>query len=102
MIRGKGDAEPHARCGQTARLPSRQRSAAAGRRARACRPDAPSACPQLVRMASECSWADPVVELQALMRLTNFAYMTHDHEVAMACSQKAIRMGIGLLRPTSP
>nr|KAF6455331.1 cilia and flagella associated protein 46 [Rousettus aegyptiacus] len=57
---------------------------------------------QLVRMASECSWADPVVELQALMRLTNFAYMTHDHEVAMACSQKAIRMGIGLLRPTSP
>lgn len=53
-------------------------------------------------MASECSWADPVVELQALMRLTNFAYMTHDHEVAMACSQKAIRMGIGLLRPTSP
>ncbi|XP_011370907.1 cilia- and flagella-associated protein 46, partial [Pteropus vampyrus] len=57
---------------------------------------------QLVRMASECSWSDPVVELQTLMRLTNFAYVAHDHEVTMACSQKAIQMGIKLLRTTSP
>lgn len=57
---------------------------------------------QLVRMASECSWSDPVVELQTLMRLTNFAYVAHDHEVTMACSQKAIQMGIRLLRTTSP
>lgn len=53
-------------------------------------------------MASESSWADPVVELQTLMRLTNFAYAAHDHEVTMACSQKATQMGIRLLRTTSP
>ncbi|XP_049501881.1 cilia- and flagella-associated protein 46 isoform X1 [Panthera uncia] len=53
---------------------------------------------QVVEMASECNWSDPLVELQTLTRLTHFAHMAHDHEVAMACSQKAIQMGIRLLR----
>lgn len=53
-------------------------------------------------MASECSWADPVVELQAHMRLTHFAYAARNHELTMACSQKAIQMGIRQLRATNP
>ncbi|XP_040342797.1 cilia- and flagella-associated protein 46 isoform X6 [Herpailurus yagouaroundi] len=53
---------------------------------------------QVVEMASECNWSDPLVELQTLTRLTHFAHMAHDHEVTMACSQKAIQMGIRLLR----
>ncbi|XP_045295285.1 cilia- and flagella-associated protein 46 isoform X4 [Leopardus geoffroyi] len=53
---------------------------------------------QVVEMASKCNWSDPLVELQTLTRLTHFAHMAHDHEVAMACSQKAIQMGIRLLR----
>ncbi|XP_053062995.1 cilia- and flagella-associated protein 46 isoform X3 [Acinonyx jubatus] len=56
---------------------------------------------QVVEMASECNWSDPLVELQTLTRLTHFAHMAHDHEVAMACSQKAIQMGIRLLRMCS-
>ncbi|XP_049646414.1 cilia- and flagella-associated protein 46-like [Suncus etruscus] len=57
---------------------------------------------QVVAMASECSWADPVVELQAHMRLTHFAYAARNHELTMACSQKAIQMGIRQLRATNP
>ncbi|XP_073934125.1 cilia- and flagella-associated protein 46 isoform X3 [Castor canadensis] len=53
---------------------------------------------QVVKMASECNWSDPVVELQTLTRLTHFAYAAHDHEVTMACSQKATQMGIRYLR----
>uniref|UniRef100_A0ABI7X214 Cilia and flagella associated protein 46 n=1 Tax=Felis catus TaxID=9685 RepID=A0ABI7X214_FELCA len=53
---------------------------------------------QVVEMASECNWSDPLVELQTLTRLTHFAHMAHDHELAMACSQKAIQLGIRLLR----
>lgn len=49
-------------------------------------------------MASECNWSDPLVELQTLTRLTHFAHMAHDHELAMTCSQKAIQLGIRLLR----
>ncbi|XP_030896916.1 cilia- and flagella-associated protein 46-like, partial [Leptonychotes weddellii] len=57
---------------------------------------------QLVKMASECSWSDPLVELQTLMRLTHFAHAAHDYEVTMLCSQKAIQMGIRYLRMCSP
>ncbi|XP_045665368.1 cilia- and flagella-associated protein 46 isoform X2 [Ursus americanus] len=57
---------------------------------------------QLVTMASECTWSDPLVELQTLMRLTRFAHAAHDHEVTMLCSQKAIQMGIRYLRTCSP
>uniref|UniRef100_A0A9L0ID61 Cilia and flagella associated protein 46 n=1 Tax=Equus asinus TaxID=9793 RepID=A0A9L0ID61_EQUAS len=53
---------------------------------------------QVVKMACECSWSDPLVELQTLTRLTHFAFAAHDHEITMACSQKAIQMGIKCLR----
>ncbi|KAM5241604.1 cilia- and flagella-associated protein 46 isoform 3-T3 [Hipposideros larvatus] len=56
---------------------------------------------QLVKMASECSWPDPLVELQTLMRLAHFAYAAHDHELTMACSEKAIQMGVRSLRTFS-
>ncbi|DAA14637.1 TPA: TPR repeat-containing protein C10orf93-like [Bos taurus] len=57
---------------------------------------------QLVKMASECTWSDLLVELQTLMRLTHFTYMARDHEATMACSQKAIQMGIKYLRTFNP
>ncbi|XP_027384272.1 cilia- and flagella-associated protein 46 isoform X3 [Bos indicus x Bos taurus] len=57
---------------------------------------------QLVKMASECAWSDLLVELQTLMRLTHFTYMARDHEATMACSQKAIQMGIKYLRTFNP
>lgn len=55
-----------------------------------------------MRMASECSWPDPLVELQTLARLTHFAYVARDHELTMVCSEKAIQMGIRSLRTFSP
>ncbi|KAM9197443.1 cilia- and flagella-associated protein 46 [Dugong dugon] len=57
---------------------------------------------QLVKMASECNWSDPLVELQTLTRLTHFAYAAHNHEVTMLCSQKAIQMGIKCIRIFAP
>ncbi|XP_065779668.1 cilia- and flagella-associated protein 46 isoform X5 [Muntiacus reevesi] len=57
---------------------------------------------QLVKMASECSWSDLLVELQTLMRLTHFTYTARDHEATMACSEKAIQMGIKYLRTFNP
>ncbi|XP_073096194.1 cilia- and flagella-associated protein 46 isoform X2 [Manis javanica] len=57
---------------------------------------------QLVKMASEGVWSDPLVELQTLTRLTHFAFVAHDHEMTMKCSQKAIQTGIGHLRMSSP
>uniref|UniRef100_A0A8C6BQ73 Cilia and flagella associated protein 46 n=1 Tax=Monodon monoceros TaxID=40151 RepID=A0A8C6BQ73_MONMO len=56
----------------------------------------------LVKMASECSWPDPLVELQTLTRLTHFTYVARDHEATMACSQKAIQTGIKHLQAFSP
>lgn len=53
-------------------------------------------------MASECTWSDLLVDLQTLMRLTHFTYMARDHEATMACSQKAIQMGIKYLRTFNP
>ncbi|XP_075389603.1 cilia- and flagella-associated protein 46 [Tenrec ecaudatus] len=53
---------------------------------------------QLVKMTSECTWSDPLVELQALTRLTYFAHMARDHELTMACSQRATEMGIKSLK----
>ncbi|XP_058400316.1 cilia- and flagella-associated protein 46 [Diceros bicornis minor] len=57
---------------------------------------------QVVKMASECNWSDPLVELQTLTRLTHFAFAAHDHETTMACSQKALQMGIRYLRIFGP
>uniref|UniRef100_A0A8C9C6Z4 Cilia and flagella associated protein 46 n=1 Tax=Phocoena sinus TaxID=42100 RepID=A0A8C9C6Z4_PHOSS len=56
----------------------------------------------LVKMALECSWSDPLVELQTLTRLAHFTYVARDHEATMACSQKAIQMGIEHLQAFSP
>uniref|UniRef100_A0A8D2DG26 Cilia and flagella associated protein 46 n=1 Tax=Sciurus vulgaris TaxID=55149 RepID=A0A8D2DG26_SCIVU len=53
---------------------------------------------QVVKMASECSWSEPLVELQTLTRLTHFAYAAHDHELTMTCSQMATQLGIKYLR----
>nr|XP_058910979.1 cilia- and flagella-associated protein 46 [Kogia breviceps] len=57
---------------------------------------------QLVKMASECSWSDPLVELQTLTRLAHFTYVARDHEATMACSQKAIQTGVKHLQAFSP
>lgn len=57
---------------------------------------------KVVKMASECNWSDRLVELQTLTRLTHFAYMAHDHEVTMSCSQNATQMGLKHLRSFEP
>ncbi|KAM6182244.1 cilia- and flagella-associated protein 46 [Erethizon dorsatum] len=57
---------------------------------------------QLVKMASECSWSDPLVELQTLTRLAHFAYAARDHEITMASSQQATQMGIKYLKTMGP
>ncbi|XP_036907145.1 cilia- and flagella-associated protein 46 [Sturnira hondurensis] len=57
---------------------------------------------QLVKMASACSWAEPLVELQTLARLGHFAYAARDHETTMACSKKALQLGARCLRQFSP
>ncbi|XP_053548919.1 cilia- and flagella-associated protein 46-like [Bombina bombina] len=45
---------------------------------------------QIFKMASECIWSDPLIELQTLTRLAHFAYNAHDHELVLACSKKAL------------
>ncbi|XP_054975087.1 cilia- and flagella-associated protein 46 [Sorex araneus] len=57
---------------------------------------------QAVSMASECNWTDPVVELQAYMRLAHFAYAARSHELTVSCAQRAVQMAITLLRVTNP
>nr|XP_021521808.1 cilia- and flagella-associated protein 46 isoform X1 [Aotus nancymaae] len=57
---------------------------------------------QLVKMASECNWSDPLVELQTLTRLTHFAYTARDHETTMACAHKAVEMGVKYLKTLGP
>ncbi|XP_029465840.1 cilia- and flagella-associated protein 46 isoform X2 [Rhinatrema bivittatum] len=47
---------------------------------------------QLMKMASECTWSDLLVELQTLTRLTNFAYKANDHDLVMICSQKVLQL----------
>eukprot|EP00075_Anas_platyrhynchos_P026650 XP_027315903.1 cilia- and flagella-associated protein 46 isoform X2 [Anas platyrhynchos] len=46
---------------------------------------------QLVKLALECSWSDSLVELQTLTRLTYFAYVLHDYEIVMTCSQRILQ-----------
>uniref|UniRef100_A0A8C5YWH8 Cilia and flagella associated protein 46 n=1 Tax=Marmota marmota marmota TaxID=9994 RepID=A0A8C5YWH8_MARMA len=57
---------------------------------------------QVVKMASECRWSEPLVELQTLTRLTHFAYAAHDHEITMTCGQMATQLGIKYLRVFGP
>nr|XP_021493514.1 cilia- and flagella-associated protein 46 [Meriones unguiculatus] len=53
---------------------------------------------QVAKMASECIWTEPLMELQTLTRLTHFSYVNHDYELTMTCSQNATRMGLKRLR----
>ncbi|KAK1166636.1 cilia- and flagella-associated protein 46 [Acipenser oxyrinchus oxyrinchus] len=46
----------------------------------------------LAKMTSDCSWSDPVVELQAWMQLAHFANLLHDHELVLVCSQRAMQL----------
>ncbi|XP_041116568.1 cilia- and flagella-associated protein 46 [Polyodon spathula] len=46
----------------------------------------------LVKMTSDCSWSDPVVELQAWVQLAHFANLLHDHELVLVCSQRAMQL----------
>ncbi|XP_075791336.1 cilia- and flagella-associated protein 46 isoform X2 [Pelodiscus sinensis] len=55
---------------------------------------------QLVKMTLECNWPDPLVELQTLTRLTHFAYASHDHEIVMTCSQRALQLDDAVLYGT--
>ncbi|KAM8806051.1 cilia- and flagella-associated protein 46 [Eudromia elegans] len=50
----------------------------------------PSLC-QLVKLALDCSWSDSFVELQTLTRLMNFAYVSHEYEIVMTCSQRILQ-----------
>ncbi|KAM4636947.1 cilia- and flagella-associated protein 46 [Discoglossus pictus] len=45
---------------------------------------------QIFKMASECNWSDPLVELQTFTRLAHFAYNAHDHALVLSCTQKAL------------
>ncbi|XP_044154029.1 cilia- and flagella-associated protein 46 [Bufo gargarizans] len=45
---------------------------------------------QVWKMAQECDWSDPLVELQALTRLAHFAYSAHDLELALSCTRRAL------------
>ncbi|XP_069609930.1 cilia- and flagella-associated protein 46 [Ranitomeya imitator] len=45
---------------------------------------------QIMKMALECDWSDPLVELQTFTRLANFAYNAHDLELASSCTQRAL------------
>nr|XP_014352574.1 PREDICTED: cilia- and flagella-associated protein 46 [Latimeria chalumnae] len=48
--------------------------------------------PVLVKMTSDCSWTDPLVEMHTWTHLAYFAYKTHDHELAMTCVENALQL----------
>ncbi|XP_035257112.1 cilia- and flagella-associated protein 46 isoform X2 [Anguilla anguilla] len=52
---------------------------------------APSAG-ELVRMASECVWTDPLVELQVWTHLAHFSHQAQEGELVMTCSQNALQL----------
>ncbi|NXG31392.1 CFA46 protein, partial [Dromaius novaehollandiae] len=47
---------------------------------------------QLVKLALGCSWSDSLVELQTLTRLMHFAYVSHEYEIVMTCSQRILQL----------
>ncbi|XP_073402610.1 cilia- and flagella-associated protein 46 [Dendrobates tinctorius] len=47
---------------------------------------------QVLKMALEFDWSDPLVELQAFTRLANFAYNAHDPELASSCTRRALTL----------
>ncbi|XP_029496742.2 cilia- and flagella-associated protein 46 isoform X1 [Oncorhynchus nerka] len=46
----------------------------------------------LVRMASDCKWSDPVVELQVWTHLACFSHQAQDHNLVMTCSHNALQL----------
>ncbi|XP_036590867.1 cilia- and flagella-associated protein 46-like [Trichosurus vulpecula] len=52
---------------------------------------------QMLKMASECVWTDPLMEIQSLVRLAHFAYMLREHESVMALCKKVLSKGEKLL-----
>ncbi|KAL0964286.1 hypothetical protein UPYG_G00321810 [Umbra pygmaea] len=46
----------------------------------------------LVRLASECSWSDPVVELEVWTCLAFFSHQAQDHNLVMTCSHNALQL----------
>ncbi|XP_075034359.1 cilia- and flagella-associated protein 46 [Mixophyes fleayi] len=47
---------------------------------------------QVLKMALECNWTESLVELQALTRLGHFAYNACDLELAVTCTQRALKL----------
>ncbi|KAG7462737.1 hypothetical protein MATL_G00187960 [Megalops atlanticus] len=46
----------------------------------------------LVRMASDCRWTDPLVELQVWTHLAHFAHLAQEQQLVMTCSQNALQL----------
>nr|DBA15094.1 TPA: hypothetical protein GDO54_004351 [Pyxicephalus adspersus] len=46
---------------------------------------------QVLTLLLDCSWSDPLVELQSITRLAHFAYRARDLELALSCTQRALK-----------
>ncbi|TRY99928.1 hypothetical protein DNTS_032487, partial [Danionella cerebrum] len=46
----------------------------------------------LIKMASECMWTDPAVELYVWTKLALYAHQTQEHCLVLSCTQKALRL----------
>ncbi|XP_010226733.1 PREDICTED: tetratricopeptide repeat protein 40-like, partial [Tinamus guttatus] len=46
---------------------------------------------QVMKLALDCPWSDSFVELQTLTRLMHFAYVSHEYEIVMTCSQRILQ-----------
>ncbi|XP_066549340.1 cilia- and flagella-associated protein 46 [Amia ocellicauda] len=46
----------------------------------------------LAKMTSDCNWTDAAVELETWLQLAHFARVSGDHELVMACSQRALQL----------
>ncbi|KAJ8418005.1 hypothetical protein AAFF_G00137140 [Aldrovandia affinis] len=47
---------------------------------------------ELVRMASECKWTDPLVELQVWTHLAHFSHLAQEQELVLTCTQNALQL----------
>ncbi|KAJ8250415.1 hypothetical protein COCON_G00223370 [Conger conger] len=47
---------------------------------------------ELVRMAAECVWVEPLVELQVWTHLAHFSHQAQEQELVITCSQNALRL----------
>ncbi|KAI4874895.1 hypothetical protein NFI96_034468 [Prochilodus magdalenae] len=46
----------------------------------------------LARMASDCKWSDPVVELYVWSQLAHFAHQSLDYDLVVTCTQNALQL----------